>query len=244
MPHAAAATVARSRSSVANPSLNPSPSAPREHEGAHELEPGRVGCDHERRDPLVALPPVGGREDGVKVRNSGVRDEGLHAGENVAVAVPCRGRRNRGHVRARFGLGHRERRHRPAGEDGGEPAVLELARARQQDRHGAQGLEREHGVRERRGARQGLAHEARRAQVLVCDRREPARLAEPCQEIARLGPRGGVVGGLGEGGDFARRVVRGPRRQGDVGLSQEGANGGRIGHGQTNLGSRFALKAS
>src|SRR5438046_7688322 len=25
----------------------------REHEGAHELEPGRVGCDHERRDPLV-----------------------------------------------------------------------------------------------------------------------------------------------------------------------------------------------
>jgi len=236
---------------VVNPSLNPSPSAPSRLEAGTRQSSNAIspsgcgaGCDHERRDPLVALPPVGGGEDGVKVRNPGVRDEGLHAGENVAVAVPCRGRRNRGRVRAGLRLSQREGRHGPAREHRRHPSVLELAVAGKKDGHSAEGLQREHRVGERRGGGQGLAHEARRAQVLVCDRREPARLAEPCQEIARLGPRGGVVGGLGEGGDFARRVVRGPLRQGDVGLSQEGANGRRIGHGQTNLGSRFALKAS
>ena len=105
-------------------------------------------------------------------------------------------------------------------------------------------MQREHRVGERRCGRQRLAHQAGRAQVEVPDRREPSRLAEPRQQLTRLEPCGSVVGGLGEGRDLARRVVRGPRRQGDVGLSQEGADGGRIGHGQTNLGSRFALKAS
>ena len=216
----------------------------REHEGAHELEPGRVGCDHERRDPFVALPPVGGGEDGVKVCDPGVRNECFRAAQDVARAVTTRGRRDRCRVRARFGLGHRERCDGPAREHPGKPALLERRVARQEDRHRAEGLEREHGVGKRGGARQGLTHQARRAQIELSDRREPARPAEARHEVARLGAPGGVVGGLRECGDFACRVRRDPRRQGHVGFGQEGGDDGRIGHGQTNLGSRFALKAS
>jgi len=202
------------------PSLNPSPSAPRRSDagtrqssnaispsgcgaestrGRTNLKPGRVGCDHERRRSPCCPSPVAGGEDGVKVRNPGVRDEGLHADENVAVAVPCRGRRNRGHVRAASGsVIANDAIARPARTAGSQRSLSSRApasrigtvpRAWSANTASASG----------RGARQGLAHEARRAQVLVCDRREPVRLAEPCQEIARLGPRGGVVGGLGRG---------------------------------------------
>ena len=48
----------------------------------------------------------------------------------------------------------------------------------------------------------------------------------------------------GAGREFGGGVGRHPRRQGDVRFREERADGGRVRHGQTNLGWRFALNAS
>jgi hypothetical protein len=51
------------------------------------VEPWRVGLEEEGRDAGVTAVGVGLREDGVEVRDAGVRDEALAAVEDVLVAV-------------------------------------------------------------------------------------------------------------------------------------------------------------
>ena len=216
----------------------------REHEGTHERQPGRVRGHHEGRDPLVALRWVGRGKHGIEIGETGVRDEGLGAREHVTRAVPPRARRDRRGVRAGLDLGQREGRHGPARERRGDPAVLERAVAGKENRDGAEGLQREHRVGERGGACQRFAHQTCGAQIEVSDRRKPSCLAEAHEQLPCLDPCRSVVRGLGEGREFGGGVGRHPRRQGDVRFREERADGGRVRHGQTNLGWRFALNAS
>ena len=94
-----------------------------------DLEAGRVGLDDERGDPGVAGLRIGLREDGVEVRDAGVRDEALAAVEDVLVALAARGRPHRGRVGARAGLGQRVGAEPLAGGELRQVALLLLLRA-------------------------------------------------------------------------------------------------------------------
>ena len=155
-PSAAAATEVRKTSSVRIATLKPSPSAPmrlrRRNAAAGEAqagervrrddvdalgdrEAGRVGVDDEGADAARALRRrivlvAGAREDDVEVGDAAVRDPGLLAVEDVAVAVGARRARHRGDVGAGVGLGERERGDRLAARHARQVARLLLGACR------------------------------------------------------------------------------------------------------------------
>ena len=118
-------------------------------ERPHEAEPLRIGREEEGGDPRHALARVCDREQEIEVRDPGVRDEGLHAVEDVVVPVPDGGRAHGGHVGPRLRLAHREGRHGPPPDGAVEPQPPLPLVAGQRDRGRAQRLEGEHRVRER-----------------------------------------------------------------------------------------------
>ena len=89
-------------------------------------KPSMPALDHEQRDALVAGVRVGPRHDHDQVGEDAVGDEGLLAVEQVMVALVGGGGADPLQVRARAGLGHRDRRDQLAGAQAGEPALLLL----------------------------------------------------------------------------------------------------------------------
>src|SRR5207244_11249948 len=124
------------------------------------------------------------------------------------------------------------------------PAGLEREAAREENGYGGQRLQRVDQIGAPRGSRWRFAHQGCRTQSERPDRREPSRLTEPTQALARLSAWRSIVRGLGEGNELLGGVLGHPRGQGDVGVGEKGADSGRFRHGQTKWGVRFALNAS
>ena len=215
----------------------------RQLERADEPHAGCVGSDDEAGDALIALLRVSRREHGIEIGDPGVRDERLGAGEHIAVAIRPRGRAERGDVGSRVRLRHRKRRHRLALDGGVDPAAAHRAVLRQQDRHGAERLECEHGVGKRRCGREGLADQAAGAPVLVRDRVEPAGRAQLGEYLPRLAARTRVVRRLGERGEVACGELVHALGERHMLVVQERADRRGVDH-QLNFGSRLARKAS
>ena len=130
------------------------------------IESPGVGIDHEGGQALGAGRFAGAREHDVVVRDAAVGDPGLRAVEaHVTVAVRIGGRGHRGDVGAGFRLGQREGRDRLARRHRRQVARLQLRRAEERDRAGAEPLHREGEVGEPVAERQDLAREAERAHV-------------------------------------------------------------------------------
>jgi hypothetical protein len=114
--------------------------------------------------------------------------------------------------------------------------------AREQERRGAQRLEREHGVRERRMVRQRLAHHAAGPEVLRADRLEPALLAQQAAELA-----GALAGTLVVVEDLAAGQLARPERSRGLGqlvVTRLDERPHRVEVDHSNLGGRFATNAS
>ena len=121
-----------------------------QHQRTHEPQARYIGSDDEAADPFVRLSVVGGGEHRVEIGDPGVRDERLCPGQDVAVAVALCARAERCNVGAGLRLGHRERGHRLAADRWCEPALLHGVVFGEQNRHGAERLQREDSIGERR----------------------------------------------------------------------------------------------
>ena len=163
----------------------------------------RVRLDQEGREPAGAGRLAGAGEDDVEVGDAAVRDPGLHPVEpDVAGAVGDGGGGERGDVGAGLGLGEREGGDGLARGDGRQDAALQLVRAEQADRAGAEALHGEGEVGEAVAVGQGLAGEAEGADVEGRvqpamggghGRPEPSGLAQRRDEAAAGGVHVAVV---------------------------------------------------
>ena len=157
-----------------------------------DREAGRVGLDEERRDARVAGVRIGLREDGVEVRDAGVRDEALAAVEDVLVAVADRGRPHRGGVGAGAGFGQRVRGQPLAGRELRQVALLLLLRARELEPERAELLHGEQQAARRADLRDLLDRDEREqragagaAPLLVVEEAEELVLAEELDDVPR-----------------------------------------------------------
>ena len=177
-----------------------------QHLGPREAEPGRVGRHQEAADSLGALGSVGRGEHGVEIGDPRVGDQRLAAVQDVAVALPPGGGRERGDVGPGAGLGHGEGGHHLARGDRPEPALPLRRRAGEQHRRGAQGLQGEHRVGERRRLAERLAQPGSRRGDRA---RRSAGASRPCRAApssARASRRATASSaGAARGGDLCRR---------------------------------------
>ena len=134
-------------------------------------EPRAVGGDDERRDALRARVGRGPGEHHVDVGVGRVRDPRLDAGEPVAgPGVAGRGELDRARVGPVLGLRQGEGGHRLAVRDRRHPAIGHLGPRALLDRHAAQALHRERGLRrEDRPVEGGDLLEERRGPHLIED---------------------------------------------------------------------------
>ena len=160
-----------------------------------DREARRVGLDDEGGDAAVARVRIGLREDGVEVRDAGVRDEALRAVEDVLVALAPRRRPHRGRVGAGAGLGQRVRGQPLARGEPRQVALLLLVAAGELEAERAELLHREDQGR----GRADLRH------LLDRDQREERTGAEPAVLLGEEEAEDVVLA------DRARRCPRGTR---------------------------------
>ena len=102
-----------------------------------------VLLDDERRDVVAALAVgVGDREHGVELRDTGVGDPRLLAGEHPVVAVAHRAALHRGGVGAGLALGQAVGERRLPGGERGEVAALHVVVRGEDERHRAELVDR------------------------------------------------------------------------------------------------------
>ena len=210
MPHAAAPTDGRTRSSVIMPSLKPRSTSPssasaghatgletdapermrrRQHLRAREDQARCVGRHEERGDAAAARAGRRDREHDVDVGDAGVRDEMLVAVEHPPAAVAPRRGAHRRDVRSGVGLGHGECGHRAAAADRVEPSRALRVAAGEQERRAAERLQREHRVGQRigRGDVSRARQSARRSPDAIGSNTPPLPIS--ASSIARLSSR-------------------------------------------------------
>ena len=157
-----------------------------------DCEAWRVGLDEERGDARVAGIRIGLREDGVEVRDAGVRDEALAAVEDVLVAVADRGRPHRGRVGAGAGFGQRVGGQPLAARELRQVLLLLLLRPGELEAERAELLHREQQAARRADLRDLLDRDqreqragARAAPLLVEEEAEELVLAEELDDVPR-----------------------------------------------------------
>ena len=157
-----------------------------------DREARRVGLDDEGGDAGVARVRVGLREDGVEVRDAGVRDEALRAVEDVLVALAARRRAHRRAVGAGAGLGERVRRQPLAARELRQVLLLLLVGAGELEPERAELLHREDERRRRADLPDLLDRDEREkragaepAVLLVEEEAEDVVLAEELDDVPR-----------------------------------------------------------
>ena len=119
---------------------------------------------------------AGRRDDHDEVGDRALADEALGPGDQVLVAVAHGARADRRGVGAGLGLGDGERDQLPPGGEVGDPALLLLVGPGDEERQGAQALDREDEAGRRAGAADLLDREAGGEEVA-------AEAAEPLGEV-------------------------------------------------------------
>ena len=130
-----------------------------------DVEARRRGFHDERADALRAGRVGLAREHGVEIGDAAVGDPGLGAVEHDPAVLLARAGGHRRDVRARVGLGQRERGDGLAARHARQELALQRRRSGQRDRARAEALHGEREVREALVPREGLADDAQAARV-------------------------------------------------------------------------------
>ena len=142
------------------------------------LEARQARGHDEGRQPARPRRLAGAGENRVDIGDAAVRDPGLLAVQNVAVAVLGGGHAGIGHVRSGLGLGQRKGRDRPPGARPAQPVGTLRGRPEQRDRPGSQPLHGKGEIRQPVMARQRLADQAQAAHVQHTARRVDGRVPQ------------------------------------------------------------------
>ena len=192
-----------------------------------------VGTSTTKHDSRVRLRRgrvrIGDREDRHEVRDGAVADEPFRAGEDVVVAIADGLGPDRPDVRARLGLGQRERDEVFPGREPRQPARVLLERAGEDDRQRRELVDREDQAGRRARPAELLDREADRQQIRV----EAAELRRERQrqDVLRGEQLAQVLRELAGPVD-----LRGPRRDALIGEGADGVSEERLLLGQSVAG--------
>ena len=150
-----------------------------------DLVAGRPVLDDEVRDLVLAR--AGGDRHAPGQLGAGVRDEHLRAVDDPRAVAQLGGRPRRARVRAGVRLGQPEGGEPPAGGEVGQPAVLLLVGAEQEDRHRPERRVRRDRDRDRRVDRASAPRSRSRSRPCRRPRRRTPRGAgSPCRPSSAI----------------------------------------------------------
>ena len=253
------------------PSLNPSPASPRRcsrrdatvseadltegvrfahHLGTGKLEAVGIRRDDENGKPLGAGFWVRLGEHRVDVGQAGIRDEDLVPVQDIAIAIGFGAGLDGTDIGAGLGLGHGKGSHDLAVGYPRQPPLAQRFTACQSDGHGAETLQGEDGIGERRCRRQGLADQTAGANIQSfpgsCQRGDresgPTRVSQKLEDLSGLHSSRIVISRVHQGGDGVSS--KGLHLDAHLGVAvfQKQIDGRDVHH--LNSGARLATNAS